>query len=378
LTNKTDTFFIQYEQELALQEINANKRILKGFIWFLISVAFIWILNTIGFFEVNKAMVNTAFIVTIILFFPTIFLFHAKDLSKPWIKYLLLTLLCVNCAVIISILSYHAVLLYVFPLLYAIQYRKKRIVWFAYSINLITILTSSIISFYYGICDLNILLQSQHVRSWYLNVITNESLNIPFNENPLFVIIVFMIFPRAIILFAFSIMMQYTVISNTKDALRIAQLTYYKDTDTTTNVFNKNKYEEMISKYYPSIDNLAVIFWDLNNLKTINDKYGHAMGDYAIEKLSSVLNNYANETRCIYRVGGDEFVMVLENPSEGKAESISTAVSEQLRRINDNEQIAIHSAVGFAYGKGKDIIEIAKEADAQMYINKRLTKGGIM
>lgn len=378
MTNKTDTFFIQYKQELALQEINANKRILKGFIWFLISVAFIWILNTIGFFEVNKAMVNTAFIVTIILFFPTIFLFHAKDLSKPWIKYLLLTLLCVNCAVIISILSYHAVLLYVFPLLYAIQYRKKRIVWFAYSINLITILTSSIISFYYGICDLNILLQSQHVRSWYLNVITNESLNIPFNENPLFVIIVFMIFPRAIILFAFSIMMQYTVISNTKDALRIAQLTYYKDTDTTTNVFNKNKYEEMISKYYPSIDNLAVIFWDLNNLKTINDKYGHAMGDYAIEKLSSVLNNYANETRCIYRVGGDEFVMVLENPSEGKAESISTAVSEQLRRINDNEQIAIHSAVGFAYGKGKDIIEITKEADAQMYINKRLTKGGIM
>ena len=378
MTNKTDTFFIQYKQELALQEINANKRILKGFIWFLISVAFIWILNIIGFFEVNKAMVNTAFIVTIILFSPTIFLFHAKDLSKPWIKYLLLTLLCVNCAVIISILSYHAVLLYVFPLLYAIQYRKKRIVWFAYSINLITILTSSIISFYYGICDLNILLQSQHVRSWYLNVITNESLNIPFNENPLFVIIVFMIFPRAIILFAFSIMMQYTVISNTKDALRIAQLTYYKDTDTTTNVFNKNKYEEMISKYYPSIDNLAVIFWDLNNLKTINDKYGHAMGDYAIEKLSSVLNNYANETRCIYRVGGDEFVMVLENPSEGKAESISTAVSEQLRRINDNEQIAIHSAVGFAYGKGKDIIEIAKEADAQMYINKRLTKGGIM
>ena len=378
MTNKTDTFFIQYKQELALQEINANKRILKGFIWFLISVAFIWILNIIGFFEVNKAMVNTAFIVTIILFFPTIFLFHAKDLSKPWIKYLLLTLLCVNCAVIISILSYHAVLLYVFPLLYAIQYRKKRIVWFAYSINLITILTSSIISFYYGICDLNILLQSQHVRSWYLNVITNESLNIPFNENPLFVIIVFMIFPRAIILFAFSIMMQYTVISNTKDALRIAQLTYYKDTDTTTNVFNKNKYEEMISKYYPSIDNLAVIFWDLNNLKTINDKYGHAMGDYAIEKLSSVLNNYANETRCIYRVGGDEFVMVLENPPEGKAESISTAVSEQLRRINDNEQIAIHSAVGFAYGKGKDIIEITKEADAQMYINKRLTKGGIM
>ncbi len=376
MTNQTDTFFSQYEQELALQEINSNKHTLKGFLWFMLTITIVWILNTIGFFEVDKNMVNIAYIVTLILFMPTFFILRTKDLSKPWIKYLLLTLLCLNCAVIISILSYHAVLLYVFPLLYAIQYRQNKIIWFVYSINLLTLLISPIISFYYGICDLNILLQSQHVRSWYLNVITEEALHIPFNEDPLFVIIVFMIFPRAIILLLFSIMMQYTVISNTKDALRIAQLTYYKDTDTTTHVFNKNKYDEMLKEYYPSIDYLAVIFWDLNNLKATNDKYGHAMGDYIIEKLSSVLNNYSNDTRRIYRIGGDEFVMIIENPPEGKAESITHAVTEQLRRINTNEQVAIHSAVGFAYGKGCDIAEIVKEADAQMYINKKLTKEG--
>lgn len=77
-------------------------------------------------------------------------------------------------------------------------------------------LVSSLVSFYYGICDLNLLLQSQHVRSYYLEIITEGALNIPFNENLVFIIIVFEVFPRSIILFVFSIMMQYTVVSVTK------------------------------------------------------------------------------------------------------------------------------------------------------------------
>ena len=191
-------------------------------------------------------------------------------------------MLCVVSAVIISVLSYHAVLLYVFPLLYAVQYRKKFVIWYAYTVNLITITLSSIFSFYYGICDLNILLQSQHVRNWYLDIITEDALHIPFNEDPMFVIIVFMIFPRSIILLVFTIMMQYNVIHNTQDAIRIAQLTHDKDTDTNTRVYNKNKYTEMIETYYPNIYTVGVAFWDLNDLKKINDTYGHSMGDRAI------------------------------------------------------------------------------------------------
>lgn len=377
MTNQVEKFITQYEQELLSQEINSNKRTLNGFLWFLAAVGLIWLLTVTDFFEIDKKMTTIAFFTTFVLFLPAFYLYFKKDLSRPWIKYALLTLLCLISAVIISILSYHATLLYVFPLLFAIQYRKKSIIWFTYFINLITITVSAIISFYYGICDLNILLQSQHVRSWYLALAAEGSFYIPFNRDPLFVIIVFMVFPRAIILLVFSIMMQYSVASNTKDALRIAQLTYYKDTDTSTHVYNKNKYEEMVEQYYPSVDHLAVIFWDLNNLKTINDKLGHAMGDYAIEKLSSILNIHARTTRRIYRIGGDEFIMILENPAPGKAESIADAVTEQIRHINETEAVPLSSAVGYAYGRGCDILEVIKQADAQMYINKRQSKENI-
>ena len=169
-------------------------------------------------------------------------------------------------------------------------------------------------------------------------------------------------------------MLQYTVISNTYDAFRIAQLTYYKDTDTNTKVYNKNKYNEMVAGYYTTLDRLAVIFFDLNNLKEVNDTYGHAMGDYIIETLATVLRGQSNDCRRIYRVGGDEFVMISENPVPGEAELIIAAVKEQLNNLNQTGPVIISTAVGFAYGNGSDIVELVKEADEKMYENKALIK----
>lgn len=366
----------QYRRELIYQEIKSNKRTLKGFIWFLASVAFIWLLTVTGFFEVDIKLITIAFVVTLVLFMPPFYIYLKGDLSKPWLKYVFLSLICVVSAVITSFLSFHAVLLYVVPLLFAIQYRRSGTIWFVYGVNTITMLISSLVSFYYGICDLNLLLESQHVRSWYLDIITETALNIPFNENPVFIIIVFEVFPRSIILFVYSVMMQYTIVSSNEDAFRIAQLTYLKETDTNTRVFNKNKYQEMAEEYYPKVEQAAVVFWDLNNLKFINDKYGHAMGDRVIGKLSSVLYSHSDDRCRVYRIGGDEFLMILDNPAGGEAERIIKSVKETLEADNADDGIKVSSAAGLAFGRGKDIFEIVKAADANMYEDKRRMKEG--
>lgn len=369
-----EDFREQYGRELIYQEIKSNKHTLKGFIWFLVAVTFIWLLTVTGFFEVDKKLITIAFASTVVLFLPPLYIFFKGDVSKPWLKYVLLSLICIASAVIISFLSFHAVLLYVVPLLFAIQYRRRNTIWFVYAVNTVTMLISSLVSFYYGICDLNLLLESQHVRSWYLDIITEGALNIPFNENPVFIIVVFEVFPRSIILFVFSIMMQYTVVSSNEDAFRIAQLTYLKETDTKTRVFNKNKYEQMVKEYYPKIAQVAVVFWDLNNLKHINDKYGHAMGDKAIEKLSSVLYGYSDDRCRIYRIGGDEFLMIIDDPEQGEVESIVETAKKKLEADCDDNTIKISSAVGWALGRGNDILKVVEEADARMYENKKRSK----
>lgn len=367
-----EDFREQYRKELIYQEIKSNKHTLKGFIWFLIAVAFVWLLTVTDFFEVDKTLITIAFVSTFILFLPPLYIFFKGDLSKPWLKYLFLSLICVDSAVIISFLSFHAVLLYVIPLLFAIQYRRSSTIWFVFGVNTVTMLISSLVSFYYGLCDLNLLLQSQHVRSWYLEIITEGALNIPFNEDPVFIIVVFEVFPRSIILFVFSIMLQYSVVSSSEDAFRIAQLTYLKETDVKTRAFNKNKYQEMVTEYYPKIERIATLFWDMNNLKCINDQYGHAMGDKVIEKFSSVLNEFSSDVCRVYRIGGDEFLMVIDNPDEREAERIANVVKEKLNVLNEDSSIKISSAVGFASGNGIDILKVVEAADADMYRNKKL------
>lgn len=364
----------QYEKELIYQEIKSNKHTLKGIAWFLAAAVLIWSLNIIGFFEVDQKLITIALASTIVLFIPAMIFYFKGDLSKPWVKYLFLSLICIVSSVIITFMSYHAVLLYVIPLLFAIQYRRQSTIWFVYAVNTITMTISSLASFYYGICDLNILLQSQHVRDWYLNIITDGALNIPFNEDPVFVIIVFEVFPRSIIMLVFSIMMRYTVVSSNEDAYRIAQLTYMKETDTKTRVFNKNKYEDMVKEYYPKIERITVLFWDLNNLKAINDECGHAVGDQAIEKFSSILLEYSSDKRNVYRIGGDEFLIIIDNPSDNEAEFIINEVKTKLNKGNQGDIKNISSAVGLASGKGKDIFEVVKRADANMYKDKRFSK----
>lgn len=364
----------QYRQELICQEMKANERTLKGFVWFLLATAFMWVLTVIGLFQVDLTLITIAFISTAVLFIPAFVIYNKGDLSSPWLKYVLLSLICVASGVICAFLSFHAVLLYVVPLLFAIQYRRSSTIWFAYAVNTVTMLISMVVSFYYGICDLNLLFESRHVRQWYLNMLAAETFSIPLNENPVFVIIVFGVFPRSVILFLYSVMMQYTIVSSNEDAFRIAQLTCQKETDRGTKVFNKNKYEEMAMEYYPQIAQIAVLFWDINNLKVINDQYGHAMGDKVITKFSATLDSCSNDGCRVYRIGGDEFVMVIDNADSDEAERVAKDITEKLATEIVEDQIKISSAVGWAVGKGRDLHKIVDLADAKMYRNKKNSK----
>lgn len=364
----------QYRQELICQEMKANERTLKGFVWFLLATAFMWVLTVIGLFQVDLTLITIAFISTAVLFIPALVIYNKGDLSSPWLKYVLLSLICVASGVICAFLSFHAVLLYVVPLLFAIQYRRSSTIWFAYAVNTVTMLISMVVSFYYGICDLNLLFESRHVRQWYLNMLAAETFSIPLNENPVFVIIVFGVFPRSVILFLYSVMMQYTIVSSNEDAFRIAQLTCQKETDRGTKVFNKNKYEEMAMEYYPQIAQIAVLFWDINNLKVINDQYGHAMGDKVITKFSATLDSCSNDGCRVYRIGGDEFVMVIDNADSDEAERVAKDITEKLATEIVEDQIKISSAVGWAVGKGRDLHKIVDLADAKMYRNKKNSK----
>lgn len=275
----------KYKKELHQQEINSNIHTLKGFFWIFVTILLLWLLTLVRIFIVDSRIFTMAAGVSAVMGIPVLYIYKKVDLSKHWVKYVFLTLICMISAVIAAFLSFHAVLIYVLPLLLAVQYRERMTLWITYVVNDVTMAVSMVTGFYHGICDLNMLLGSNHSRDWYMEQWMAGTLQFGIGAGSGVRDIVLRSAAPGGDTSVFTIILRYISITSHEDAQRIADLTYRKETDLGTHVYNKNKYEEMINDYYPQVDRLAAIFWDVNNLKCVNDKYGHAAGDVLIQNV---------------------------------------------------------------------------------------------
>jgi diguanylate cyclase (GGDEF)-like protein len=111
----------------------------------------------------------------------------------------------------------------------------------------------------------------------------------------------------------------------------------------------------------------ALLLFDLDGLKRINDKYGHLTGSQAIKRLGFVLRQNSRSIDTPARYGGDEFVLVLPESSEQEAAQAATRICDQL--AGDGQKPAITVSVGLAvYPKnGTSIEKLLGAADRALY-----------
>ncbi|SFB17123.1 diguanylate cyclase (GGDEF) domain-containing protein [Acetitomaculum ruminis DSM 5522] len=147
--------------------------------------------------------------------------------------------------------------------------------------------------------------------------------------------------------------------------------------DVLTGLANRN-YFEKYCKDVISISDKCVVILDLNNLKYINDTYGHAKGDYMIKTAASMIKYLFSNSGFCYRIGGDEFCVILNGISD-------FAIEEKIRQLRimedifnkENKDIKIYLALGFAFYEpriDKSISDIIKRADEAMYEDKEKSK----
>lgn len=157
----------------------------------------------------------------------------------------------------------------------------------------------------------------------------------------------------------------------------------YKDfanTDYLTNLKNRNAFElDMANlKTKPGEwKNLGIFVADLNGLKKINDTYGHQAGDDYISHCGNVLTSCLPQCNRIYRVGGDEFIAMLNEATFEKMKQLESAMMEEAASqvILKNQPLSI--AIGFAiYDEAIDgnISDAYRRADQNMYNQKKLMK----
>jgi two-component system, cell cycle response regulator len=124
---------------------------------------------------------------------------------------------------------------------------------------------------------------------------------------------------------------------------------------------------------------LALLFIDVNELKPINDRHGHAVGDRALQETAQVLAMTSRESDIVARLGGDEFVVLARVSDSISADSLLHRLSENLEHSNarSNAPFVLDLSIGMVVvdpNSDDDITALLAKADAYMYQNKQARK----
>ena len=116
----------------------------------------------------------------------------------------------------------------------------------------------------------------------------------------------------------------------------------------------------------------AVVFCDINNLKAVNNLYGHLEGDQYISAIAGILTQEMKSAERVYRMGGDEFMALYHHQPEGVIQREIQAVHEACRVLSREKEYPVGVAMGYAAsGSGyRSIREVLKVADYRMYKDK--------
>lgn len=135
--------------------------------------------------------------------------------------------------------------------------------------------------------------------------------------------------------------------------------------DKLTSFYNRNRFIQDVSEFKERKDSVGVVYLDINGLKEINDSFGHDAGDRLIKECANIMKG-RKPSKHLYRIGGDEFVIIYLDVAEGFFYD-----SVQLLK-NDFEKSKCQAAIGCKWNENcTHIEEIIKQADELMYNDKK-------
>ncbi|WP_278337005.1 EAL domain-containing protein [Clostridium chromiireducens] len=158
------------------------------------------------------------------------------------------------------------------------------------------------------------------------------------------------------------------------------QIRHYVYYDPLTEIANRKMMLENLDMLLEDKDNsFLILFIDLDGFKSINDNYGHLVGDNVLKNVADSLKNVIGQDGSIFRIGGDEFIIILRNiESSTYINEISVRIQKVLEKpfIYNGESLIVGASIGISIfpDHGDDSDTLIKKADLAMYEVKK--KGG--
>ena len=152
--------------------------------------------------------------------------------------------------------------------------------------------------------------------------------------------------------------------------------------DSLTEIYNRLKFQQILEVEWEKVirndEKIAIILFDIDNFKAVNDTYGHDFGDLALIQLAELMKSKVEEQHVFARWGGEEFIILVTNTVEKEA----FQVAESLRFFIETKQFSgiskLTASFGVAlYEKGITREELMQRADIALYEAKKNGKNQV-
>jgi diguanylate cyclase (GGDEF)-like protein len=165
-----------------------------------------------------------------------------------------------------------------------------------------------------------------------------------------------------------------------QNARIVSELQRSATTDTLTGAYNQRFFHESLGReaaraqrYHTS---LSLLMIDLDNFKVVNDTHGHVAGDKVLGQIARILHSCVRKIDLVFRVGGDEFGVVLPATTDEGAEHVANKILEKVRASNILKSLGYKGATtvtigGAEYRAGSPAESLVADADTALYAAKK-------
>ena len=154
------------------------------------------------------------------------------------------------------------------------------------------------------------------------------------------------------------------------------QLVYLAERDALTGLYNRHRFQQELARTMLETDRhqsrCAVMFFDLDEFKAINDSYGHRAGDALLIRVAGEIGALVRRNEVLARLGGDEFAILLPGAEDNEAEALADRVVRAVGQIPfrfEGQNLRVTTSLGIAYypGHAIDTDDLVARADIAMY-----------
>ena len=118
--------------------------------------------------------------------------------------------------------------------------------------------------------------------------------------------------------------------------------------------------------------------FDIDDFKSINDRYGHPYGDHCLMIVSMCIKKAFFKLGLCFRVGGDEFCVLVLKPNRKAVEKACENFQEELDKVRREEERLPAVSVGWTLAQNEPVADVIAQADQKMYEHKRRHKSDLL